>query len=110
MVDKKTFIIGVLSLSAVILLVANIFAPHRAIAADSIRDNDYSLQTARAVTGGDCLYVTDNHTGLMAVFTYNPNAHKLESRDVQPVQNAFSKVLEGGTGTGTRTPGRTPIR
>ncbi|MDB5298901.1 MAG: hypothetical protein JWO87_564 [Phycisphaerales bacterium] len=95
MMDKKTFAIGVLSLTAVILLAANFLAPRGAVAADSIQDNDYSMQTGRAIAGGDALFVTDKRTGMMAVFVYNNQKQALVNTDLQPVQNAFSKMVAG---------------
>jgi hypothetical protein len=101
MLDKKTFIIGVLSLSAVILLAANILAPRTVVATDSIQDNDYSLVTAKALQGGEALYVTDRQSGMMAVFVYDPNRRALVNKDVLPVQSAFAKLLNAG---GVRRP------
>ncbi|MDB5293788.1 MAG: hypothetical protein JWL69_5029 [Phycisphaerales bacterium] len=97
MMDKKTFAIGVLSLSAVILLAANFLAPRGVIAADSIQDNDYSMQTARSIAGGDALFVTDKRTGMMAVFIFDPQKQALINTDVQPVQNAFANMAGGPT-------------
>jgi hypothetical protein len=92
MMDKKTFAIGVLSLSAVILLAANFLAPRGVIAADTIQDNDYSMQTGRAPAGGDAVFVTDKRTGMMAVLVFNNQKKALVAADVQPIQNAFSKM------------------
>jgi hypothetical protein len=92
--DKKTFLIGVLSLSAVILLAANFLAPRGVVASEAIQDNDYSLQTAKAPAGGDAVYVTDKRTGLMAVFVFSPQQKALIVSDVVPVQTAFAKMKE----------------
>jgi hypothetical protein len=95
MVDKKTFILGVLSLSALILVVANILAPRGVIAADTIKDNDYQLQTGLINTGGDALYVTDNRSGMMAAFTFNRTRGTLEPvAPPKAVQDAFN--VRGG--------------
>jgi len=57
-VDKKTFVLGVLTLSASILLVANILAPRGAVAMTTIYDKEtYQLQTGRISNGGEALYV-----------------------------------------------------
>ena len=45
--DKKTFIIGVLSLSAVVLFAANLLQPRTANAGLVVKDNDYTAVTAR---------------------------------------------------------------
>jgi hypothetical protein len=98
-VDKRTFILGVLSLSAVILVAANILAPHGAVADTAIYNEAYQLQTGRINGGGEALYVTENRTGNMAVFVYSPNTKKLEAMDSKPVMAAFG-------GGGVPTPAR----
>ena len=98
-IDKKTFAIGCLSLSAVILVAANMLMPHAANANFlTIQDNDYSMVVATSVQGDDALYVTEKRSGLMAVFVFDANTHKLVPKDVQPIQAAFSKALAGGAG------------
>lgn len=95
--DKKTFIIGVLSLSAVLLLVANLLAPRIASATyNTIEDPDYSLVTATAIQGGDAVYITEKRSGIMAVFVYDPNRRTLVLQDSAPIQNAFAKALGAG--------------
>ncbi len=90
MVDKRTFVLGVLSLMALVLIVANIMAPRGAVAADTIKDNDYQLQTGRVTNGGEALYVTDNRTGVMAAYSYNPNIRGLQLiAQPRPVQASF---------------------
>jgi len=71
--DKKTFIIGVLSLSAVILFAANLLQPRTANAGLVVKDNDYTAVTARTARGGEALYILDNRTGAMVVMSYEPN-------------------------------------
>jgi hypothetical protein len=100
--DKKTFIIGVLSLSAVILFVANLIQPPRAEAQMSIKDRDYQAVTARVTKGGEALYLTDNRTGKMAVFVYDPGKRAVVPVAAGSVANAF-----GGAGPG---PGANPGR
>jgi hypothetical protein len=101
--DKKTFIIGVLSLSAVVLFVANLIQPPRAEAQMSIKDRDYQAVTARVVKGGEALYLTDNRTGKMAVFIYDPN-----KRAVVPVASgSIGDIFGGGAPAG---PGGNPPR
>jgi len=97
MLDKKTFTIGVLTLSAVLLLVANILAPHAAVANDTIKDRDYQMVTTRVSNpGGDALYITDNHTGLMAVFVYDPARRNLRLLGVKPITDAFPPARGAG--------------
>ena len=91
--DKKTFIIGMLSLSAVILFVANLIQPPRAEAQMSIKDRDYQAVTARVIKGGEALYLTDNRTGKMAVFVYDPGKRAVVPVAAGSIANAF-----GGAG------------
>jgi len=99
-VDKKTFALGVLTLSAVVLLVANILAPRGAVAMTTVFDKDtYQMQTGRIANGGEALYVTDNRTGMMGVFVYDPNRRAVVMLARRPVTDAF------GTGVGPQ-PGR----
>ena len=98
-VDKKTFVLGILTLSAVILLVANILAPRGAGAMTTIFDKEtYQMQTGRVTTGGEALYVTDNRTGMMGVFILDPTHRGVRVLAVKPVMEAF--------GTGVGAPGR----
>lgn len=87
--DKKTFAIGILSLSAVALLVANLIHVPPAKAAMAIKDRDYQAVTARVNRGGEALYLTDNRTGLMAVFVYDPSKRAVIPLAVEPVSKAF---------------------
>jgi hypothetical protein len=86
--DKKTFAIGVLFVTAVILLVANSFTVPKA-QAYSIKDRDYQLVTAAAVQGGDSLYVTDNRSGIIAIFDWDPAARKLTLKDRKSLGDMF---------------------
>lgn len=95
MLDKKTFVIGILTLSAIVLTVANFMSPQRASATfNTIKDPDFQMQTATAVSGGDALYITDNRSGKMVIFVWNINTKTLEPLDVQPVQKAFANVVK----------------
>jgi len=94
--DKKTFIIGVLSLSAVILFVANLIQPPRAEAQMSIKDRDYQAVTARVTKGGEALYLTDNRTGKMAVFVYDPGRRAVTPVAAGAIANAFAGAPGGG--------------
>ena len=86
--DNKTFGIGILFLTAVILLVANWMVPQRA-EADTVIHRDYSVVTGRVQQGGEALYIVDNRTGLMAVFTYDNNRKNVQPRAVRAVADAF---------------------
>jgi hypothetical protein len=62
----------VLSITATILLVANIIAPHRAAADFAVKERVYTAVTAHTAAGGDALFITDNFTGEMGVFINVP--------------------------------------
>ena len=88
--DKKTFTIGILSVTALVLFVANMIAPRTAAYGDEvIKDRDFQAITARTLKGGDALYLTDNRTGIMAVLAFNPAKKRLDVLDVQEISNAF---------------------
>jgi hypothetical protein len=94
MIDKKTFTIGVLSVTALVLLVANLMLPQPAAAEVAVKDRDYTAVTGNTTKGGDALFLTDNRTGMMAVFIFDPNTRSLKALDVQSVSEAFA----GGRG------------
>jgi hypothetical protein len=98
--DKKTFAIGMLALSAVALLVANLIHVPPAKAAMAIKDRDYQAVTARINKGGEALYLTDNRTGLMAVFFYDPSKRAVIPLAVEPVSKAFAGGAAPAPGAG----------
>lgn len=87
--DKKTYTIGILSLSAVILFVANLIMPPRAAANFAVKDRDYQMISAAIQPGDEGVYVLDNRTGNMALFVYNPTARSLQAKEVRPIMAAF---------------------
>ena len=80
-----------LSLSAVALLIVAYFSSSPAQALMTIKDRDYSLVTARAQQTGDSLYVLDNRSGRVAVFSYDPSG-----RTIRPHFVADMSVVFGG--------------
>jgi hypothetical protein len=87
--DKKTFGIGVLSITGALLLIACLLPTAPAGAAFAVKDRDYQLITAPNQAGGDTVYVVDNRTGLMAVFIYDLRAKVLRPKQVRAVSDAF---------------------
>ena len=87
--DHKTYGIGILSLTALVLIVANCLVPPKASAELSITAQGYSVVTAKVQNGGDGVYILDNRTGRFAVFTYDNNSRRLEPRTVRPLADAF---------------------
>lgn len=88
--DKKTFGIGMLSLSAMVMLMVVYFTSSPAQALVSVRDNDYSMVTARGQQTGDSLYVLDNRSGRVAVFSYDPSARTIRPKYVADMGVIFS--------------------
>jgi hypothetical protein len=89
--EKKTFGIGVLSITAALLLVACLLPNKTAEAAFAVKDRDYQLITAPSVGGGDTVYVVDNRTGLLAVFGFDNRARVLRPKQVRAVADAFAQ-------------------
>jgi hypothetical protein len=88
--DKKTYAIGILSITAVILFVTNLLPVQPPVAAsEAIKERDFTVVTTRATQGGDALYICDNRTGMIAVFTWDPTARGIKLRDLRPVMDAF---------------------
>ncbi len=87
--NKKSFTIGMLSLSAVVLMLVIYFTPQSAQALLTIKDRDFGLVTARTQGGGDTLYVLDNRSGRVAVFSYDPARRALAPRFVGDLNAAF---------------------
>jgi hypothetical protein len=87
--DKKTFAIGVMTVTAVILFIAQFLPLQPASAATAIKDRDYQLVTARVAQGGEGLYVADNRNGMIAVFTWDASARRIVVRAVRPINEIF---------------------
>ena len=89
--DQKTFAIGILSLTAVILFVANLLLPTQRVTAEEvIKDRDYQMLTAHIQQNDEGLFILDNRSGQMAVFSYDPAARSLKLRDLRPVMDAVA--------------------
>jgi hypothetical protein len=86
--NKETFGIGILSLTAVVLFVANWFAAPPVIAAEAVKDRDYQVVTARIAQGGEALYILDR-AGTISVFMYDPTTRRMVPRWARPISEAF---------------------
>lgn len=87
--NRQNWLIGILCLSAAVLLAANLWPVDQAQASVSVKDRDYQVVTARVQTGGDGLYILDNRTGMLGVFTYDPASRRLAARASRPIMDAF---------------------
>jgi len=88
--DKKTYSIGVLSITAVLLLIACLMPAKPADAAFAVKDRDYQIIVAQG-QGSDSIYVVDNRTGLMAVFANDNRGRVLRPKQVRAVADAFAQ-------------------
>ena len=88
--NRTNISILILSITAALLLVAHLFVPATARASEVIKDRDYQVVTARIQTGGDGLYVLDNRSGQIAIFTYDPASRAVRARQVRPISDAFA--------------------
>ncbi|CAN5415605.1 hypothetical protein BH09PLA1_BH09PLA1_19900 [soil metagenome] len=87
--DKKTYSIGILSLTAALLFVAN-FMPIKTVqAAEAVKERDFTIVTSRINQGGEALYICDNRTGQLAVFTWEVARRQIILRDLRPVVDLF---------------------
>ncbi len=87
--DKNTFAIGTLSITALLLLLINLVPMTNTARADVIKDRDYQAVTAAIRQGGDGLFVIDNRTGKIGVFAYDNARKAIATLDIQDVTNAF---------------------
>lgn len=86
--DRKLIAICILTISAVALMIANFVTP-TARADMAVNSHDYQLVTAHLQGGGDALYMVDNRTGLMAIFTYDAGSRSILPRTLRPVSDIF---------------------
>jgi len=91
--NKQTYTIGFLSLTALILIFANLMTPLRVQADFAAKDRDYQAITARQQVGDEVLYILDSRSGQMAAFNYDPSRKSLVLRAVKPVQDAFAGAV-----------------
>ncbi len=95
--DSKTYGIGILTLTATALLIANLFAPTPVIGEEAVANDDMQAVTCRYQGGGDALYMLDQGSGKLAVFTVN-NRGGLKLQTVADIQSGFRE--SGGAAGG----------
>jgi len=82
--------IGVLSITAVILFIAQFIPLQPALASQTVlKDRDFTLVTAPSQLGGDNIYITENRTGQMAIFAWDPARRALTLRGTGSLTDAF---------------------
>jgi hypothetical protein len=86
--NRKNITITLLSLSAAVLLTLNWLLPS-ASAQVTIKERDYQAVTARVRGGGDGLYILDNRTGQIGVFTYDAGRRTIVPQAIRSVADGF---------------------
>lgn len=87
--DRKSITVGLLSLTATGLVALNLNSTPAAHADAVVNARDFQMVTTRATGGGDSLYILDNKTGQIAVFSYDTKDKLVRVRAVRPVRDAF---------------------
>jgi len=72
-----------------VLFVANFMPLRVSSAADAVKERDFTLVTSRMTQGGEGLYIVDNRTGMVAVFSWDNAARTIALRALRPVTDAF---------------------
>ena len=86
---SQTSAIGFLSITALILFIAQFIPVQPTQAAAAFKDRDYAVVAARSVQGGESGYIVDNRSGAMAVFTWNPGQRSFELGGSGNLADAF---------------------
>jgi hypothetical protein len=86
--DRKTFAIGVMMVTAVVLFIAQFMPVRTAVAGDSVGDRDYQICTSRSIKGGEALYIFNRRSGTVAVFSWEPADRRVKLRAVRSVNDA----------------------
>ena len=90
-IDKKIIAIIILSITASLMSLATIFSGSPA-RADQVNasNRDYQSVTARSATGADDLFILDNRTGFLAVFSYDQTRRGVFPRQFTSLSKLFS--------------------
>jgi hypothetical protein len=86
--DRKTYSIGVLMVTAVVLFIAQFMPVRTAVAGDSVGDRDYQIATSRSIKGGEALYIFHRRSGTVGVFSWEPSDRRVKLRAVRSVNDA----------------------
>lgn len=85
--DRKSFLIGVLTLSAAILTLGHLQVTPTARAGETIIDDDFQLVTAKVRKGDDGIYVLHKRKNLIALFTWDPGKKGVVVSDVRSMDD-----------------------
>jgi hypothetical protein len=100
--DRKNVLIAVLSMTAGFLLATNLLIQPAAQAQVAVKDRDFQVVTGRIQGGGDGVYILDNRTGQIAIFSYDPGARMVRPRDVRMMTDTFGMGFIPGAAPGAR--------
>jgi hypothetical protein len=89
MFDRKSFVIGILTLTAAILTVGHLQLATPANANVSVMDEDFQLVTARTNRGDDGVYILHKRKNLVALFTWDASKRMIVARDVKSLDVAM---------------------
>ena len=92
--DSKTYGIGILTLTSIALFIANLFAPQPVIGVEAVSNADMQAVTATAQGGGEALYLLDQRSGKLAVFTISKQTG-LKLVTVSDVEVGFREAAGG---------------
>ncbi|HEY8665350.1 MAG TPA: hypothetical protein VIL86_01735 [Tepidisphaeraceae bacterium] len=97
--DKKTFGIGVLAITALILLIANLLPQQAAMGGFAISDSraEYQLIIAHGNAGSDDVYII-NRDGKMILFQWDNKNRVLVPSAAKDITTFFGGVAGGGGG------------
>ncbi len=88
--DRKSFLIGVLTLSAAILTLGHIQITSTARASETIIDDDFQLVTAKVRKGDDGIYVLHKRKNLVALFTWDAAKKGVVVSDVKSLDELLN--------------------
>lgn len=91
MFNRRTFTLAALITTALLLTAAHLrFEP--VAHAEAVVGRDYQLVTGRVIKGGEGLYILDNRTGYVAIFTPENTGGGIQLRvkDVRPMTELMS--------------------
>jgi hypothetical protein len=88
--NSKNLSIAVLSITAVVLFVAQFIPVQPAMAAQTtIKDRQYALVTTTSQRGGDIIYLVDNRSGQLAVFAWDANNKAFVPKRLHSMSDVF---------------------
>ena len=88
--NSKNLSIAVLSITAVMLFIAQFLPVQTANAAQTtIKDRQFALVTTTSQRGGDIIYLVDNRNGMLAVFAWDANRKGFVPKTVGSLADVF---------------------